>query len=90
MKKGLITLLYRKDDPLTPLNYRPITETSSMSKKLQKILHEQNNQYLLSDKLLSPFQFGLARKYQHKMLSFISPNRSLNMWTITILFIQYV
>ena len=24
MKKGLITLLYKKDDPLNPLNYRPI------------------------------------------------------------------
>ena len=62
LKKGLITPLYEKDDPLNPLNYRPITITSSLSKIFEKRLHEQINQYLSSDKLLSPLQFGFREK----------------------------
>ena len=86
LKKGLITPLYKKDDPLNPLNYRPIAITSSLSKIFEKLLQNQINQYLSSDKLLSPPQFSCMRKYQHKMLSFISPNRSVNMLTKTILY----
>ena len=62
LKKGLITPLYKKDDPLNPLNYRPITITSSLSKKFEKLLHKQINQYLSSNKLLSPLQFGFREK----------------------------
>ena len=62
MKKGLITPLYKKDDPLNSLNYIPITITSSLSKIFEKLLHKQINQYLSSDKLLSPLQFGFREK----------------------------
>ena len=70
LKKGLITPLYKKDDPLNPLNYRPITITSSLSKIFGKLLHEQINQYLSSDKLLSPLQFGFREKIstQHALI----------------------
>ena len=62
LKTGLITLLYKKDDPLNLLNHRPITITSSLSKTFGKLLHKQRNQYLSSDKLLSPLQFGFREK----------------------------
>ena len=61
-KKGLIRPLYEKDDPLSSLNYRPITITSSLSKKFEKLLHKQIIQYLSSDELLSPLQFGFREK----------------------------
>ena len=62
LKKGLITPLFKEDDPLNPLNYRPITITSSLSKTFEKPLHKQINQYLSSDKHLSPLQFGFREK----------------------------
>ena len=62
LKEGLFTPLYKKDDPLNPLNYRPITISSSLSKIFGKLLHKQINLYLSSDKLLSPFQFGSREK----------------------------
>ena len=62
LKNGLITSLYKKDDPLNPLNYRPITITNSLSKRFEKLLHKQINQNLSSDKLLSPLQFGFLEK----------------------------
>ena len=62
LTKGVITPLYKKDDPLNPLNYRPITITSSLSKLFEKLLHKQIIQYLSSNKLLSPLQFGFCEK----------------------------
>ena len=62
LKKGLNTPLYKKDDSLNPLKYRPITITSSLSKIFEKLLHKQLNQYLSSNKLLSPVQFGFREK----------------------------
>ena len=62
LKKGVITHLYKNDDPLNPLNYRPITITSSLSKLFEKLLHKQIIQYLSSNKLLSPLQFGFCEK----------------------------
>ena len=62
LKKGLIIPLFKKDDPLNPLNYRPIKITSSLSKIFEKLLHKQINQYLSSDKLLSPLQFDFREK----------------------------
>ena len=62
LKKGIITPLFKKDNPLDPKNYRPITITSSTSKIFEKILHAQINQYLSSKKLLSPLQFGFREK----------------------------
>ena len=62
LKKGLSTPLYKKDDPLNPLNYRLITITSSLSKIFEKLLHKQINKYLSPDKLLSPLQFGFREK----------------------------
>ena len=43
------------------MNYRPITITSSLSEIFEKLLHKQINEYL-SDKLLSPLQFGFREK----------------------------
>ena len=86
LKKGLITPLYKKDDPLNPLNSRPITITSSLSKILKNFCTNKliNTYHLINFCLL--FNLASVRKYQHKMLSFISPNRSVNMLTKTILF----
>ena len=85
LKKGLITPLYKKDDPLNPLNYRPITITSSLSKIFEKFLHKKINQYLSSNKLLSSLQFGFREKISTQI--FIPANRSVNMLTKAILFI---
>ena len=62
MKKGLIEPLYKKDDPLNPFNYTLFTKTSNLSKIFEKLLHKQINQYLSSNKLLSPLQFGFHEK----------------------------
>ena len=46
LKKAHVVPLFKKDDPLKPENYRPISLTSSLSKLIEKLLQEPINVYL--------------------------------------------
>ena len=60
---GSDSLLYKKEDPELPENYRPISITGSLSKVFEKLLCKQINENLISKKTLSNTQFGFRTSY---------------------------
>ena len=62
LKRAVITPIFKKDDILDPLNYRPISITTPFSKILEKCLHKQITTYAESRVLLTPLQFGFRSK----------------------------
>ena len=56
-----VTLIFKKDDSSLPKNYRPISITHTISKIFEKIIFEQLTEYLISNSLLSDFQFGFRK-----------------------------
>ena len=62
-KESLIIPVYKKGDKSNPLNYRPISLTSTFSRIFESILHEKITNHLAKNSLLSPDQYGfLANK----------------------------
>ena len=57
LKKACVTTLFKKGNPEDPLNYRPISVTSAMSKIFEKAFSSQITSFLESEKLLSISQF---------------------------------
>ena len=61
LKKACATPL-KKGNPDDPLNYRPISVTSSLSKIFEKAFSSQITSFLSREQLLSISQFGYRKK----------------------------
>ena len=62
LKRAVITSIFKKDDILDPLNYRPISITTPFSKIFEKCLHKKITAYAESRGILTPLQFGFRSK----------------------------
>ena len=62
LKKALVSPLYKKGNTEDPTNYRPISVTGALAKFFEQVIRNQINNYLISNKLLSPKQFGYRKK----------------------------
>ena len=62
LKKALVSPLYKKGNTEDPTNYRPISVTGALAKIFEQVIRNQINDYLISNKLLSPKQFGYRKK----------------------------
>ena len=63
LKKPKWFPLPKSTDKTNPVNYRPISRLSVLSKLLEKHVHIYLNDYLEKRHLLHPFQYGFRRKY---------------------------
>ena len=61
-KSAKVTSLHKSGDKSTPENYRPISVLPTLSKILEKAVHQQLYAYLEENKLLSSKQFGFRPK----------------------------
>ena len=62
LKKTCVTPLFKKGNPEDPLNRRPISVTSALSKIFQKAFNSQITSFLESEQLLSISQFGYRKQ----------------------------
>ena len=67
LKKALVSPLYKKGNTEDPTNYRPISVTGALAKIFEQVIRNQINDYLISNKLLSPKQFGYRKKCPQQM-----------------------
>ena len=67
-KKALVTPLPKPGDPSNPSNYRPISSLPILSKIAEKIMSSQIRQYLESNSLISPKQYGFREKHYTQSL----------------------
>ena len=69
LKIAKVVPLFKKDDPTTVNNYRPISLLNSISKIFEKGIHQQLNSYLLKNNLLMEVNMDLdlitQRNLQH-------------------------
>ena len=63
-------------DKTNPINYRPVSLLSALSKLLEKHVHVYLNDYLEKPQLVHPFQSGFSRKYSSSM----ALSRLTNSW----------
>ena len=61
-KNSLIVPIFKKGDKSNPLNYRPISLTSTFSRLFESIIHAKISNHLNKFKLISPFQYGFLKK----------------------------
>ena len=69
LKLANVTPIFKKDDPLDVINYRPISITNSFSKLFEKILHEQISNYLSKHSIMNPNQSGFRKNFFCKRCS---------------------
>ena len=62
MKQVHVIPVFKNEDVEDSMNYRPISITSALSNVFEKVISEQIKDYLVQNKLLSPFQFGFRSK----------------------------
>ena len=62
LKRAHVLLLFKKDDPEDPINYRPILLTGALAKIFETLLRDQMLAYLEKNKLLATTQFGYRKK----------------------------
>jgi len=62
MKIAEVVPIFQKGDKQIPLNYRPISLLSTLSKLLERLVHRRINNFMDKKQLLYNFQFGF-RKY---------------------------
>ena len=58
LKKACVTPLFKKGNPEDPLNYRPISVTSALSKIFEKAFSSQITNFLEREQLFSASKFG--------------------------------
>ena len=63
LKRGRVSLLYKRGDCLDPANYRPITISSVMMKVLTRLLNIRLEKVVEENNFLSDKQFGFRKKY---------------------------
>ena len=56
--RAYITLVFKKGDPSSPLNYRPIALTCAICNIMEVIIKDQLLNYLLRNSLISKHQLG--------------------------------
>ena len=62
LKKACVTTLFKIGNPEYPLNYRPISVTSALSKIFEKAFSSQITRFLERERLLSASQFGYRKQ----------------------------
>ena len=55
--------IYKKDDPLNPMNYRPVTIVPVMSKIMEKVISRQIIKYLNDNALIHPSHHAYRAKH---------------------------
>ena len=68
-KTGKITPIHKSGTTDTPDNYRPISVLPTLSKILEQAVHSRLIEYLESNRLLNPEQFGYRKKRSTKLAS---------------------
>ena len=77
-KNALVTPLPKPGDPTNPSNYRPISSSLPiLSKIAEKIMSSQIRQYLESNSLISPKQYGFREKHSTQSLLLQLSNKLL-------------
>ena len=71
-EEALVTPIYKKGDPSSPGNYRPISSLPILSKVFEKILSSQLTNHFETNQLLSSHQFGFRKNTssEHMLLYF--------------------
>lgn len=60
-KTSFIVPIYKKGDKSNPLNYRPISLTSTFSRLFESVLHSKISDFLHQFSLISPYQYGFLK-----------------------------
>ena len=63
LKLAKVKPLFKKNDRLSPENYRPVSILSIVSKLLEKAVYKQLEKILISNNLLFEFQLGFRSSY---------------------------
>ena len=58
----MVSPLYKEGNTEDPTNFHPLSVTGALAKIFEQIIRNQINDYLISNKLLSPKQFGYRKK----------------------------
>ena len=67
LKIAKVVPLFKKDDPTTVNNYRPISLLNSISKIFEKVIHQQLNSHLLKNYLLYGSQYGFRSNHSTEL-----------------------
>ena len=73
LKTARVTNIFKKEDPLLPSNYRPISALSVFSKLYGKCMYSRLYAFLTKYKLLFKMQFGFTNNHStsHALISLI-------------------
>ena len=63
LKRAHVVTIYESGDIEDPTNYRPISITFALSKPFEKVIQNENIEFLDDTKLLSPHQFGFGANF---------------------------
>ena len=63
LKVGKITPIYKKDDKELFENYRPISTLPIFGKIFEKVIYERLYSFLISQHLMTPYQFGFRKDH---------------------------
>ena len=66
MRIAEVVPLFRKRDRNSPEKYRPISRLTSVSKLLEKLLHQRMVRFFQKNKLFSPIHFGFRSRHSWK------------------------
>ena len=61
-KIGEISAIFKKGNRRSPMNYRPVSLTSTVCKLLESLVREEIISHMRSNKLFSPYQYGFIDK----------------------------
>jgi len=79
-KNAIITPIYKKGLSSDPANYRPISLRSVFGKLMERVIAVDMTNYLLTNKLLNPSQYGFLSK-RSTLTNLVE---SVNDWTVSI------
>ena len=72
LKKANVTPVFKKDNPLEALNYRPISVTNAYSKIFENFAFAVYD-YLLKNDVMNPLQFGFRKGFStHDALLYLT------------------